>query len=222
MPTTTMDPAPPAPRKGELTRRRIVERAAPVFNQRGYAGTSLSELVAATGLEKGGIYNHFGSKDELALAAFDYAVELVAARNVEAQNGRVGLDRLVGLIESFASWVDDPVIPGGCPLMNTAIDSDDTHPELARRAKDAMNDWQRLIGVIVKDAKQRGELRADVDPYALATLVTGGLDGSLMLTKVTGDPAHVRRMVAHLAAHVEALRVAPSASSAAPTGGHDR
>src|SRR5436190_4666477 len=59
--TQTPRSAPPlaGARKGELTRRRIVERAAPVFNQRGYAGTSLSELVAATGLEKGGIYNHF-------------------------------------------------------------------------------------------------------------------------------------------------------------------
>ena len=200
-------PPPAGARKGELTRRRIVERAAPVFNQRGYAGTSLSELVAATGLEKGGIYNHFASKDELALAAFDFAVELVAARNEEAQRGRVGLDRLVGLIESFGSWVDDPVLPGGCPLMNTAIDSDDTHPDLARRAKEAMDGWHRLIGVIVKDAKRRGELRPDVDPYELATVVTGGLDGSLMLTKLTGDPAHVRRMVSHLVAHVEGLRV---------------
>jgi AcrR family transcriptional regulator len=208
-------PAPPpaGPRKGELTRRRIVERAAPVFNQRGYAGTSISELVAVTGLEKGGIYNHFASKDELALAAFDYAVDLVAARNEEAQRGRVGLDRLVGLIESFGSWVDDPVLPGGCPLMNTAIDSDDTHPDLARRAKEAMDGWHRLIGVIVKDAKRRGELRPDLDPYTLATVVTGGLDGSLMLTKVTGDPAHVRRMVAHLVAHVEALRVPPAERS---------
>jgi hypothetical protein len=50
-------------------------------------------------------------------------------------------------------------------------------------------------------------LRPDVDPYELATVVTGGLDGSLMLTKLTGDPAHVRRMVSHLVAHVEGLRV---------------
>jgi TetR/AcrR family transcriptional regulator, transcriptional repressor for nem operon len=220
-PTPTGDPdgpesrpagARPSGRKGELTRRRIVERAAPVFNQRGYAGTSLSDLVAATGLEKGGIYNHFASKDELALAAFDHAVELVAERNVQAQAGREGLDRLVALIESFGSWVDDPVLPGGCPLMNTSIDADDTHPELAARAKAAMESWHRLVGVILKDAKRRGEVAADLDPYTLATVVTGGLDGSLMLTKVTGDPAHVQRMVAHLVAHVDALRLAPPAT----------
>jgi TetR/AcrR family transcriptional regulator, transcriptional repressor for nem operon len=194
------------PRKGALTRRRILERAAPVFNQRGYAGTSFNELVAATGLEKGGIYNHFASKDELALAAFDHAVEYVSDRNVRAQRGHTGLDRLVALIEAFATWVDDPTLPGGCPLMNTAIDADDTHPQLARRAKDAMESWHRLIGVIVKDAKRRGEIGAGVDPYTLASVVTGGLEGGLMLTRITGDPAHVERMVVHLVSYVDALR----------------
>ena len=53
--------------KGSATKQRIVEAAAPVFNQRGYWGASMADLMAATGLEKGGIYNHFGSKEALAL-----------------------------------------------------------------------------------------------------------------------------------------------------------
>ena len=60
--------------KGERTRQRIVELAAPVFNRQGYAGASLRDLIGATGLEKGGIYNHFGSKEQLALEAYDYAL----------------------------------------------------------------------------------------------------------------------------------------------------
>jgi len=207
------DPAPERtperhrPRKGALTRERILERAAPVFNQRGYAGTSIAELVAATGLEKGGIYNHFSSKDELALAAFDHSVDYVVERNVATQAGRSGLDRLVALIEAFPAWNDDPRLPGGCPLMNTAIDADDTHPELAERAKAAMVSWHRLIGAIVKDAKRRGEIAADVDPYELASIVTGGLEGGLMLTRITGDGSHLDRVVTHLLDYVETLRV---------------
>src|ERR1700678_1948300 len=61
--------------KGEQTRRRIVEAAAPIFNKRGYEGASLSELMEATGLKKGGIYRHFSSKEELAAEAFDYTWE---------------------------------------------------------------------------------------------------------------------------------------------------
>ena len=60
-------------RKGEQTRQEIIRKAAPIFNQRGYEGAALSELMQATGLEKGGIYRHFDSKQQLASEAFDYA-----------------------------------------------------------------------------------------------------------------------------------------------------
>jgi TetR/AcrR family transcriptional regulator, transcriptional repressor for nem operon len=193
-------------RKGEVTRRLILQRAAPVFNQRGYAGASMSEIVEATGLEKGGIYNHFGSKDELALESFAYAISLMVDAFVVAQEGKVGVDRLIAIIDMFGKWADHPLIPGGCPIMNTAIESDDTHPALAGRARDAMESWHRLIGSIVKEAKARGELDADVDPYQLATLVTSTLEGSLMLSKLFHDPIHERRAVASLTDHVESLR----------------
>lgn len=206
MATTT---GPRTGRKGEVTRRLILERAAPVFNKRGYAGASMSEIVEATGLEKGGIYNHFGSKDELAVEAFAYSISLMVDAFVDAQEGRVGLDRLVGIIEAFGRWADDPLIAGGCPIMNTAIESDDTHPALAARARDAMESWHRLIGSIVKEAKARGELDPDVDPYELATLVTSTLEGSLMLSKLFHDPIHEHRAVASLTSHVERLRRTP-------------
>src|SRR4029077_15442426 len=60
-------------RKGEQTRQEIIRKAAPIFNQRGYDGAALSDLMKATGPEKGGIYRHFGSKQQLAAEAFDYA-----------------------------------------------------------------------------------------------------------------------------------------------------
>src|ERR1700720_2588708 len=60
-------------RKGEQTRQEIIRKAAPIFNQKGYDGAALSDLMRATGLQKGGIYRHFGSKEELAAEAFDYA-----------------------------------------------------------------------------------------------------------------------------------------------------
>ena len=196
-------------RKGEATRRLILERAAPVFNKRGYAGASMSELVEATGIEKGGIYNHFGSKEELAVDAFDYAISLIVDGYAAAQEGKVGLDRLVAIIEIFGHWSGHPLVAGGCPIMNTAIEADDTNPPLAARARAAMDSWHRLIGSIVKDAKARGEIEDDVDSYELATLVTSTLEGSLMLTKLFDDHAYKHRAVASLTEHVESLRTTP-------------
>ena len=66
--------------KARQTREKIIQQAAPLFNQRGFAGASLADLMRLTGLTKGGIYNHFDSKDEIALEAFDYLVGIVRQR----------------------------------------------------------------------------------------------------------------------------------------------
>jgi AcrR family transcriptional regulator len=201
--------------KGDRTRQRIVERAAPVFNTRGYAGTSMRELVDATGLERGGIYNHFASKEELALASLDHAVALIEARFAEAQAGCTNaVDRLRAIVDAFVDANVAPVVEGGCPIVNTAIEADDTNPLLAARARDAMASWHRLVGSIVKSGKRDGELRADVDPYELATVLTATLEGALVLARLDGDRAHLERASRHLVAHVESLRAGSVGRSA--------
>jgi TetR/AcrR family transcriptional regulator, transcriptional repressor for nem operon len=193
--------------KGERTRRRIVERCAPVFNQRGYAGASMRDLVAATGLEKGGIYNHFGSKEALALAAFDHSVDLLGERLAAARASTDdAVDQLIALVHAFEGWAREPAVPGGCPIMNTAIEADDTNPELHAHARDAMTRWHRLIGAIVKDGTATAQLAPGTNPYELATVLTATLEGGLMLTRLHRDTAHMDRVVAHLVTYLEGLR----------------
>jgi AcrR family transcriptional regulator len=200
--------------KGMQTRRRIVELAAPVFNRQGYVGASMRDLVEATGLEKGGIYNHFGSKEQLALEAYDYALSQVTEGLARSQDGATNaIDRLRRMIRSFAAFARKPAIAGGCPIMNTAIEADDTHPELRDRARASMTLWHRLIGRIVKDGTAAGELRPGIDPYALAALITGSLEGGLMLSGLYGDPAYIDHIVEHLSAHVDTLRAEPEEAS---------
>ena len=195
-------------RKGERTRRRIVERAAPVFNQRGFAGASMNELVAVTGVEKGGIYNHFGSKETLALEALDYSVSLLVDAFGRALDGvDHAADRLAAIVDTFAGELDHPHVAGGCPVANTALESDDTNPELCAHARTAMDSWHRLIGSIVKRGKERGELTPETDPYELASVVTATLEGALMLSRLLHEPAHMSRAAAHLKAHINSLRV---------------
>ena len=88
--------------KGEQTRRKIVEAAAPIFNQRGYEGSSLNDLMEATGLKKGGIYRHFTSKEELAAEAFDYTWE--AAWNVRLLHVDEKTNGIEKLKQLIANW----------------------------------------------------------------------------------------------------------------------
>ena len=194
--------------KGMETRRRIVELAAPVFNRQGYVGASMRDLTGATGLEKGGIYNHFGSKEQLALEAYDYSLSRVTESLARSQDGAAdAVDRLQRMIRAFAKFARKPAIAGGCPIMNTAIEADDTHPELRDRARESMTLWHRLVGRIVKDGKAAGSLPDDIDPYALASTITASLEGALMLSRLYDDPAHMDRVVDHLVDHVSSLRV---------------
>ena len=199
--------------KGSKTRQRIVEMAAPVFNRQGYVGASMRDLITATGLEKGGIYNHFGSKEQLALEAYDFAMSRVTNALARSQDGATdAVDRLTRMIRAFGGFARKPAISGGCPIMNTAIETDDGNPDLRARAKHSMTLWHRLIGRIVKDGIALGTL-ADTDPYALAALLTASLEGALMLSRLYDDPAYTDRVVDHLIAHVEMLRAIPEESA---------
>src|SRR6266496_5833338 len=100
--------------KGEQTREMILERTAQLFSRQGYFGSSLSDIMHETGLEKGGIYNHFDSKEQLALEAFDYAISLVKQRTRATLAGKThAVDRLLGVISVFKDMVEDPPLVGG-------------------------------------------------------------------------------------------------------------
>ena len=193
-------------KKGEKTRRRIVERAAGVFNTRGYFGSSMKDLTRETGLEKGGLYNHFVSKEEIALEAFDYAASLMRARFEAALVGRDGsLDRLFAIVDVLGGLVGDPPVPGGCPVLNTAVEADDTHPALKKRAQEAMTGWLRLVGSIVKEGIRNREIRTGTDPRETASVVVATLEGAVMMSRLCDEPAHMVRAVDHLKEHLKSI-----------------
>jgi TetR/AcrR family transcriptional regulator, transcriptional repressor for nem operon len=195
-------------RKGERTRQMIVERAAPVFNIHGYFGASMSDLIRETRIGKGGIYNHFESKEALAVEAFDFAVDLVRERFHTALVGRErAVERLLAIVGVFRSVIDDPPLPGGCPVLNTAIEADDTNLPLRDRAKQVMDEWQELIIRVARKGIRTGELRPEADPEVLATVITATLEGAVMLSKLYRDPIHMRRAVDHLTVHIQLLAI---------------
>ncbi|MBV9452838.1 MAG: TetR/AcrR family transcriptional regulator [Rubrobacter sp.] len=193
-------------RKGERTRKMIVERSAEIFNTKGYFGTSMSDLVRETGLEKGGIYNHFGSKEQLALETFDLSAELVLERLEEALDGegRV-LERLVRAVEVHRTLAEGRLIHGGCPILNAAIEADDAQPALREKVQQAMNRWQDLIVRTVCEGIAIGELDPGTDPEALETVLISTIEGAVMMSKLYGDATYVHRAVNYLARYLRSL-----------------
>src|SRR5277367_5088605 len=130
--------------KGEQTRQRIVEAAAPIFNRLGYDGSSLADLMAATGLKTGGIYRHFASKEELAAAAFDYTWDLVwKSRMRHVDEKALGIENLRQRIANFVERRSP--VAGGCPVLNTAVTAAEGNPVMRGRVTKALRTWRESL-----------------------------------------------------------------------------
>lgn len=177
--------------KGEQTRQKIIAMAAPLFNQQGFAGCSMQDVMQATGLEKGGLYRHFSSKEELAAEAFRYALRNgVRTRTDGLDAAGSPLDQLRCFIRRFVESA--PSVPGGCPLMNTAIDADDGNPVLRKLAFDAIADWKARLAAIVEQGIRRKEIRRSVHPQRIANTIVAALEGALMISRIEGSPEALR------------------------------
>ena len=196
-------------RKGERTRQEIIRRAAPVFNQKGYEGAALSDLMGATGLQKGGIYRHFKSKEALAAEAFDYAwTQTLRARVHDLDVTANSVDRLKQLVANFVERRG--TIPGGCPLLNTAVDTDDGNEVLRERARKALEGWRSYVADVVLEGIAARQIHKQADARKVATLLISSLEGAIMLARLTRSDEPLRVVQQHLDAYLEdALRAQP-------------
>jgi TetR/AcrR family transcriptional regulator, transcriptional repressor for nem operon len=189
-------------RKGEQTRQEIIRKAAPIFNQRGYNGAALSDLMRATGLEKGGIYRHFGSKQELAAEAFDYAwQQTLDARIHDLDTIPNTVDRLKQLVANFVERRG--LIPGGCPLLNTAVDTDDGNVVLRERARKALRGWRNYVVSIISAGIKAREIRPTIDAKKVATLMISSLEGAVMVYRLERNEEALHAVRAHLDRYLE-------------------
>ncbi len=193
--------------KAEQTKQRIIERAAILFNQNGYAGTSIDGIMKLTGLQKGGIYNHFKSKDEIALAAFDHTIVLLKQKVLaDIPNKTNAIDRLQALVHGFKGFTTNQPIVGGCPILNTAVESDDTHPALRLRAQGAVNEIRALIASTIELGIRQHEIIAEIDREEVTIVLISAIEGAVMLSKLYGSDLYLEITIAHLDRYIESYR----------------
>jgi TetR/AcrR family transcriptional repressor of nem operon len=193
--------------RADENRQRIIAAVAPLFNTRGYAGTSMSDVLEATGLHKGSVYLCFPSKDDLALAVFDYSAGLMLERFQKAINqaGSRASDQLLAFIDVYVNISDQQPAIGGCPVLNAAIESDDAYPFLQQHVAMALQKWQTLLKDVITRGIARGEFPEFTDANRLVALLIAGIEGSLMMTRSLNDPAPMRYVLEHLKNQVRAL-----------------
>jgi AcrR family transcriptional regulator len=155
--------------KGEETRSQILAIAVEQASAAGFESLTIGGLAEKTGMSKSGLFAHFGSKQELQIAALDEAArQFTEAVFLPAMKAPRGLKRLRALFENWITWPKRASLPGGCPI--DAASREYHHQPGAMR--DAVIERQKLLdrelAKTVQMAIDTGELAADTDPRQVA------------------------------------------------------
>ncbi len=175
--------------RSETTRKFITEATADLFNKKGYAGTSVADLEKATGLTKGSIYGNFENKEDVALAAFDYNLDrlrkLIQDTVDKCDTCR---EKLLGHI---AVYYVKTTNNGGCPMLNTAVEADDTNETFRLRAASGLMLWKSDLVDIIKKGMAEKEFKADTDADKTALVIIALIEGGILLGKATKNFVHM-------------------------------
>lgn len=181
--------------KAERTRQYIIEKTAPLFNTKGYAGTSLSDMTEATGLTKGSIYGNFADKDEVALAAFEYNLQKVRTlTRADMANQNTVRDKILAYVKVYSNVQKGSFPEGGCPMMNTIVEADDTHPVLKNMACDAILNWKDHLVLLLQKGMENKEFKAGIHVEPTALTIIAMIEGAILINRATGK-THYPKMV---------------------------
>jgi TetR/AcrR family transcriptional regulator, transcriptional repressor for nem operon len=169
----------------------VVRAAREIFWTKGYTATSLDDLMAATGLGKGSLYNTFGGKEELFHRALDdYCSVSDAGLRANLGCSGSGLARVENYLRSGIDGGDGR----GCMLAKSVAELARSDAVVAERARGTLGLLEELLTVCLEDARLAGELREDADPRALAGMVLAVGRGMEALAKAGSPPEDLRRI----------------------------
>jgi TetR/AcrR family transcriptional repressor of nem operon len=195
--------------KGAATRDQILNAAARLIHVQGYQSTSLDDVLRESGVGKGNFYYYFKSKEDLGYAIIDRTTRAFVERSL----GPAFADAEADPLEQIDAFLDRVLeaqrqrnCVGGCVMGNLASELSDVHEGFRRRLAEIFDIWRMHLADAVGRGQARGRLRADADASRLAQFLVAGLEGAILLSKVTKDIAVMERCVEELKQHLTLYR----------------
>jgi len=191
--------------KGAATRDQILNAAARLMHVQGYQSTSLDDVLRESGVGKGNFYYYFKSKEDLGYAIIDRTTRAFIERSLGPAFADVEADP-IAQIHTFLDRVLDAQrqrnCVGGCVMGNLASELSDVHEGFRRRLAEIFDVWRMHLAEAVSRGQTRGRLRADADASRVAQFLVAGLEGAILLSKVTRDITIMERCVEELKRHL--------------------
>ncbi|SDI79611.1 TetR/AcrR family transcriptional regulator [Mucilaginibacter sp. P25] len=181
--------------KAERTRQFIIETAAPIFNEKGIAGTTIDDILAATKMAKGGLYGHFESKDEIASVMVNYLLDKLSDKvNTVMAKEKTAIKKIHAFIDIYKDPIDS-YIEGGCPILNFGVEADDNNPVLKQRLKAMIEAGQKDFVEIINKGVADGEISPEINAADYALKMFALLEGGMLVSRVTGSSRYMNSLV---------------------------
>jgi TetR/AcrR family transcriptional repressor of nem operon len=178
--------------KAERTKQFILETAAPLFNQKGISGVNIDDVLEATKLTKGCLYGHFDGKEDLSLQVVEFMLKSIFDKMMAASSkGKTAKAKVFAYLDFYK----DPFntyISGGCPIFNTAVESDDNFPAIREMIADVLRRGQEVFVAVLKQGIMDGEFTGELDAGVYAFKATAAIEGGVVMCRTmnTAKPMH--------------------------------
>ncbi|MFT5102436.1 MAG: TetR/AcrR family transcriptional repressor of nem operon [Candidatus Latescibacterota bacterium] len=195
-------------RNSEATKNNIIIASANLFNTQGYKATSISDITKATGLTKGAIYRHFDNKADLEQQALRSLAKLMFTEiGMSIKEAKTFQLKMEAIFSFFEEYMHTPLYKGGCPLMNAAIEVDDTNVVLRQQTYNMLAQLKESVGKLITNGKENGQVRKDIDANYYGTIIIATLEGAIMMSRLERTDTSIKRAIAHLRELVMKLSV---------------
>jgi TetR/AcrR family transcriptional repressor of nem operon len=188
----------------------IIHESLKLFSLKGFLSTSIDDIMKAANTSKGGLYNHFSSKEELFYAVMSEARKIWREKTLyKLDRADKPIEKLIRLLKNYRDRYlkDADDFPGGCVFVTLSVELDDQRPHLARELNEGYVRLKAMIRRLLDQAQQAGELSDAIDTRALTEMIFSGMLGASVIYGMDKSRAGLDRTINSLIEHVRTLAV---------------
>ncbi len=194
--------------KGFRTRKKIIEKSLNLFSLKGYFSTSISDIVEATGLTKGGLYGHFKSKEDIWYAVYEEAVKIwksIVFKDLRDISDP--LERIEKLIENqMRNYLGADVFEGGCFFINMLAELSGQSTTMRKHIVRGFLKFGKLLRSWLEEADQKKMLKEGLNLQEIANFMSIAMDGAATLYSATREPTIWKQTITQLHSYTNQLK----------------
>lgn len=189
--------------KAEKTKQFILETAMPLYNEKGISGVHIDDVLAATKLTKGCLYGHFENKEDLSEQVIDLSLKMISEKvRLAVSKGKSAK----GKIFAFMDFYKNPIqtqIPGGCPIFNNAVESDDNYPLVKQKIAKIFRAGQEELTALLQEGIDNGEFTSELEPAVFAFKMVAAIEGGIVMCRVMDTAKPLQSLIKSLKSELE-------------------